>query len=302
MNIKNKGIMFTMVATIIFGITPIIGKLTYVMGNNGIQLAFLRHFFVLPLFFIVLIYKKISLKVSRKQFVDILKVGLIGNALTVILLYSSYSYISVGSATVLHFLYPIFVCILNFVVYKQSLNKRQLGCLILAILGIICFIEPSASSMLGFFLALISGVTFAYYMVGMDHSSIKEIDISLFNFYLVLMNSLVMGALAYFTNQLSVLPMIGYFYCLLVAVFTSFIGVVLLQKGIQLLGSSQAAILSTLEPITSIIVGIIFLNESLTVMKFLGCMLIFVSTVILIKSQSHETVENREGVLYEECQ
>lgn len=288
MSIKNKGIIFTMIATIIFGITPIIGKLTYVMGNNGIQLAFLRHLFVLPLFLIILIYKKISFKVSKKQLIDILKVGLIGNALTVILLYSSYSYISVGSATVLHFLYPIFVCILNFVIYKQTLNKRQLVCLVLAILGIVCFIEPSVSSMFGFFLALISGVTFAYYMVGMDHSSIKEMHIFLFNFYLVLMNSFVMGILAYFTNQLSVLPMLGYFYCLLVAIFTSFIGVVLLQKGIQLLGSSQTAILSTLEPITSIIVGIIFLNESLTFLKCIGCILILISTVVLIKSENNK--------------
>lgn len=288
MSIKNKGIIFTMIATIIFGITPIIGKLTYVMGNNGIQLAFLRHLFVLPLFLIILIYKKISFKVSKKQLIDILKVGLIGNALTVILLYSSYSYISVGGATVLHFLYPIFVCILNFVIYKQTLNKRQLVCLVLAILGIVCFIEPSVSSMFGFFLALISGVTFAYYMVGMDHSSIKEMHIFLFNFYLVLMNSFVMGILAYFTNQLSVLPMLGYFYCLLVAIFTSFIGVVLLQKGIQLLGSSQTAILSTLEPITSIIVGIIFLNESLTFLKCIGCILILISTVVLIKSENNK--------------
>ena len=55
MNIKKKGIIFTVIATLIFGITPVIGKMTYAMGSNGIQLAFLRHLFVVPLFlFIVL--------------------------------------------------------------------------------------------------------------------------------------------------------------------------------------------------------------------------------------------------------
>lgn len=43
MNTKQKGIIFTMIATILFGITPAVGKLTYAMGNNGVQLAFLRH-------------------------------------------------------------------------------------------------------------------------------------------------------------------------------------------------------------------------------------------------------------------
>ena len=36
MNTKRKGIIFTMIATILFGVTPAIGKMTYAMGNNGI--------------------------------------------------------------------------------------------------------------------------------------------------------------------------------------------------------------------------------------------------------------------------
>ena len=47
MSTKQQGIIFTMIATILFGITPAIGKLTYTMGNNGVQLAFLRHFYLL---------------------------------------------------------------------------------------------------------------------------------------------------------------------------------------------------------------------------------------------------------------
>lgn len=57
MNTKQKGIIFTMIATILFGITPAVGKLTYAMGNNGVQLAFLRHLFVLPLFSLLLFIK-----------------------------------------------------------------------------------------------------------------------------------------------------------------------------------------------------------------------------------------------------
>ena len=56
MNTKRKGIIFTMIATILFGVTPAIGKMTYAMGNNGIQLAFLRHLFVLPLFLFIVLY------------------------------------------------------------------------------------------------------------------------------------------------------------------------------------------------------------------------------------------------------
>ena len=63
----------------------------------------------------------------------------------------SYSYIPVGSATVLHFLYPLFVCLFNFLFYKQTLNQKQMLCLALAIVGVFCFIDNTSSSMIGLY-------------------------------------------------------------------------------------------------------------------------------------------------------
>lgn len=286
MSTKRQGIIFTVISTIIFGMTPAVGKLTYAMGNNGIQLAFLRHLFVIPLFLFIVLYQGLSLKLTRQQIKDVMMVGFFGNTLTVVLLYSSYSYIHVGSATVLHFLYPLFVCLINFVFYKQSLNKKQILCLGLAIIGIFCFIEQSSASMFGFFLAVASGIFFAYYMIGMDHSSIRHISPYVFNFYLVCMNAIVIFVLALMTNSLTVMPLNGYLLSMVVAILTSLIGVILFQKGICCLGASLTAILSTLEPITSIVVGILFLNENLTAMKAIGCLLVLLSTFILVKNQA----------------
>lgn len=286
MNTKQQGILFTVISTIIFGITPAIGKMTYSMGNNGIQLAFLRHLFVVPLFLFIVLYQGLSLKLTKQQAKDVMKVGFFGNTLTVVLLYSSYSYIGVGSATVLHFLYPLFVCLFNFLFYKQSLNKKQMLCLGLAIIGILCFIDQSSSSMLGFVLAVASGIFFAYYMIGMDHSSIREISPYVFNFYLVVMNSIVIFILGLIMNSINLLPLEAYGLSMIVAVMTSLVGVVLFQKGICCLGASLTAILSTLEPITSIVVGIFFLSESLTLFKTIGCILVLISTFILVKNQA----------------
>lgn len=288
MNIKQKGIIFTMIATILFGVTPAIGKLTYAMGNNGVQLAFLRHIFVLPLFLFIVIYQGKSLKLNRQELFDVFKVGFFGNTLTIVLLYSSYEYIGVGSATVLHFLYPLFVCCMNFIFYQQKLKKQQLLCLVLAIIGICCFMDSSSSSLWGAFLAILSGVFFAYYMIGMDHSSIRQISPYVFNFYLVVMNSIVIFILALFMGRLAVLPVQGYLLSAVVAVLTSLVGVVLLQKGIYCLGASLTAILSTLEPITSIIVGVLWLDESLTVLKIAGCVLVLLATFILVKDHNQE--------------
>lgn len=285
MSTKQKGIVFTVIATVIFGITPAIGKLSYALGNNGIQLSFLRHLIVLPLFFLIVVYRKESFRLTKQQTFDVVKVGL-GSALTIVTLYSSYSFIGVGSATVLHFLYPLFVVLLNFFFYHQKLNTKQILCLVIAIAGVFCFVDPSFDSMIGFFLAVISGVFFAYYMVGMDHSTIRQLSPYVFNFYLVLLNVVLIFILALLTNSFHAMPIEGYLLSGIVAIFTSLIGVVLLQKGIYCLGASLTAILSTLEPMTSVVVGILFLNETMTFFKVIGCILVLISTFILVKNQN----------------
>ena len=120
----------------------------------------------------------------------------------------------------------------------------------------------------------------------MDHSSIRNISPYVFNFYLVIMNTVVIFLLGLLTKSLSIMPIEGYILSAIVAIFASLVGVVLLQLGIRCLGASLTAILSTLEPITSIVIGFLFLGETLTVLKIIGCLLVLLSTFILVKNQT----------------
>ncbi|MBQ3422544.1 MAG: EamA family transporter [Romboutsia sp.] len=61
---------------------------------------------------------------------------------------------------------------------------------------------------------------------------------------------------------------------------------VLLLKGIKLIGVSSASILGTFEPIVSIVMGIIIFKEQLTLALIIGAIFILISTVILAKDKS----------------
>ncbi|WRK52159.1 EamA family transporter [Coprobacillaceae bacterium CR2/5/TPMF4] len=93
----------TILSAMIFGFTPILAKMTYSMGSNGITMAFYRHLFVIPILFIIIKLQKLNYRITIEQLKKICLVGIVGTALTVAMLYTSYSYIQVGSATVLHF-------------------------------------------------------------------------------------------------------------------------------------------------------------------------------------------------------
>ena len=51
---KERGYFLTILSAIIFGFTPILAKITYNMGSNGITLAFFRHLFVIPILFLII--------------------------------------------------------------------------------------------------------------------------------------------------------------------------------------------------------------------------------------------------------
>lgn len=286
---KTKGYFLTILSAVIFGFTPILAKITYSMGSNGITMAFFRHLFVIPILFLIIIFKKLPYKITLHQLKNICLVGIVGNALTVATLYTSYSYIQVGSATVLHFLYPMFVSLICFFYYKEKLSKAVKVCLAIASIGILFFIELGGSSFLGLFLALFSGITFAYYMVGIEKLGLQSLDPYVLNFYFATVISVSLLIIGLFSGQLNlVLPMEAYGYSLVIAILTSIIGIICLQQGVRYLGAATASILSMFEPVTSVIFGIMILQEQLTVVKTLGCLIILGAITGLIVSNNKQ--------------
>ena len=284
---KERGYFLTILSAIIFGFTPILAKLTYNMGSNGITLAFFRHLFVIPILFLIIKLLKINYKITLEQLKKIILVGVIGNAFTVAMLYTSYSYIQVGSATVLHFLYPMFVSLICFFYYKEQLSKAVIICLVIASIGILFFIEGGNTSFIGLFLALFSGITFAYYIVGVEKLGLQTINPYVLNFYFAIVIAITLLTIGIISNQLVLsLPMKAYGYSFIIAVLTSIIGIICLQQGIKHLGATTASILSMFEPVTSVIFGIIILHEQLTIVKAIGCLIILGAVIGLIVSNS----------------
>lgn len=284
---KERGYFLTILSAIIFGFTPILAKITYNIGSNGITLAFFRHLFVIPILFLMIKLLKINYKISLEQLKKITLVGVIGNAFTVAMLYTSYSYIQVGSATVLHFLYPMFVSLICFFYYKEQLSKAVRICLAIASIGILFFIEGGNASFIGLFLALFSGITFAYYIVGVEKLGLQTINPYVLNFYFAIVIAITLLIIGIISNQLVLsLPMKAYGYSFIIAILTSTIGIICLQQGIKHLGATTASILSMFEPVTSVIFGIIILHEQLTIVKAIGCLIILGAVIGLIVSNS----------------
>lgn len=280
---RKGGVLAALVSAFIFGFTPILGKLSYAGGSNAVMLTFFRGLFAVPVLFVILKLQKVDLGLSRRELRDLLLVGLLGSSPTPLLLYGSYSYIPVGLATVLHFMYPLVVALAGAVLFKSRLGGAKALSLLLGTAGILLFFEgATAVGAKGLLLALASSLTYTVYMLGVERTSLRHMHYFKLSMYFCLLSVLVSGGFGLLTGQLTFrLTPEAWVYSFLVSMFVSIGAITLFQLGIMLAGASTTAILSTLEPITGVLCGVLVLGEVLSLPKIIGCALILAGVLLV---------------------
>ena len=279
-----KGYIYIALSAIIFGLMPLLTKIIIARGATSLTIAFFRVFYVTIVLFFVLKIKKIDLHLEKRDLLSVMLTSIFGSGLTIIILNESYNYVDTGIATSLHFLYPLFVAILCCFFYGEKIKKKQIISLSFALVGIICFMSKGNGSLFGYFLAIASGLTYAYYLVKMDKTGLVKMNALKLSFYLALFTTIEIFTMNLFMQDIVFkMDALSYGLLLVLALSSSFLATVLLQKGVLLLGSTRASFICLLEPVTSMIVGILWLNEAFTFNKGLGGLAIIISLIIFLK-------------------
>lgn len=279
-----KGYIYTALSAIIFGLMPLLTKIIIARGATSLTIPFFRVFYVTIVLFLVLKIKKIDLHLEKRDLISAILTSIFGSGLTIIILNESYNYVDTGIATSLHFLYPLFVAILCCFFYGEKIKKKQILSLSFALVGIICFMSKGNGSLFGYFLAIASGLTYAFYLVKMDKSGLVKMNALKLSFYLALFTTIEIFTMNLFMQEVVFkMDALSYGLLLVLALSSSFLATVLLQKGVLLLGSTRASFICLLEPVTSMIVGILWLNEAFTLNKGLGGLEIIISLIIFLK-------------------
>lgn len=289
---KLRGMMFIIAAAVFFGIMPIWVKLAYATGLTAYEVTFLRSGMATVILGIFILYRKIDFHVDRCQTGPLLLSGILGYSATILTLYRSYKYVSAGVATSLHYLYPILVMLLAYFIYHEKLRFFHWAAVLSSLAGLCLIADLGGSrfSCRGVGLAIGSAVFFAVYVLSMDHPQLKKMDSMLLAFYACLLASLTsLAVLIVQGDWLLTLTIKGLYYTGLVSLFCTALALIFFIKGVQLAGSANASILSTLEPVVSLVAGIIILHEPLTWSILLGCTFVIIS-VMLVGYQNGKNV------------
>lgn len=283
MRTKSKGVLAVIISATIFGIMPIMANFVYKNGGNPIGLAFYRFLFVLPfLYFVIKKDESMDLHVTKEELKGIILVGVLGYGSTALLLFMAYSYIPSGMATTIHFMYPAFVILGCILFFNGRTNLIKLVSVVFSILGVLMFCDSSANiNILGIIFAFASSITFAFYTVYVDKSLLRNINTIKLTFYLCLIATIMMFIFSLVTGNLILkINPAGWLMILVLSLSVAYASS-LFQIGIKIIGSQRASILSTFEPITSVLLGILLLNENFGIRTIFGILFILVSVTLI---------------------
>ena len=292
MNSKVKGIGATLLSAIYFGFVPLLMKTVYAGGGNSFTAAFLRFAFSIPVLFVVLKIKGVDLRITREELKHFFIITAFGYAGTTLLVFTAYNYIPTGMTTTIHFLYPTFTVAGLMIFCREKIKASKIFCVILCLIGIIMFYNGGEghASLIGILLALCSSMTYAFYTIFLGKSEVlRDIEPMKRLFYMHIIGAMIMLAIGLISGNLNFhMTPLSWGVMALTANLTAFVGALLYQIGVKYIGAESTAMLSTFEPITSVIVGILVYGEPMTVRIFIGCAAIIASTLIIARTESKE--------------
>lgn len=113
------------------------------------------------------------------------------------------------------------------------------------------------------------------------------------SFWLSLMAALEIGVTALLFGELRFdLTMQGWIAEIILALFATVFGLVLFQRGLFLCGPVRASLLSTFEPLTGVMLGLVVFHETLTGRLCAGMGFILLSTIILVLPHKNRRISH----------
>lgn len=290
MNTKVKGFVAGIVAAVCYGTNPLGTLPLYAEGIHSGTVLFYRYLIAVVIFAIVMLYRGESFRIKLGHAIRFSFLGVFF-ALSSITLYLSFLYMEAGIASTLLFVYPIMTAVLMTVFFHEKVTWTTALSIIMALSGVALLYRGDggvALSTLGFVLVMASSLLYAVYIVSVNrwHTEMSSLK---FTFYIVLFGMLTVMAYIWFTGEsLQMLHGLKQWTCavqlaLLPTVFSLF----LMTIAINSIGSTPAAIMGALEPVTAVFIGVLVFHEGFTLRLAIGIALIlFAVTLVILRKKA----------------
>lgn len=284
---KAKGFFVGAIAAASYGTNPLFALPLYAEGMNPDSVLFFRYLLAVPIMGLMLLVRrgKDEFKVTSTQTLQLFVMGILV-AVSSLSLFISYTYMDAGIASTILFVYPIMVAMIMAIGFKEKFTVSTGLCIVMALSGIALLYKSSDGktiSLLGTMLVMVSSLTYALYIVGVNQTKLRDMPTLKVIFYVLLFGVFVFACKIILSDTM-VTPksFISWINLLGIAILPTAVSFLCTTYAIQLIGPTPTAILGALEPLTAVLIGVTLFGEVLTPRIALGIILILLAVSIVV--------------------
>ena len=290
MNAKVKGYILGATAAASYGLNPTFALPLYADGLNPDSVLLLRYGFAIPIVSAMILLRGRSFRIGKGSILPLAVLGVL-MSLSSLTLFMSYKHMAAGIASSILFVYPIMVAVIMSLFFKEKMTMQTILCILLATCGIMLLYRTSDGqtlSLVGTLLAIGSALSYALYLVGVNHKKVSGIATLTVTFWVLCFGILLFAGRLLCGADTLTLPSRWYLWldALALAAFPTTISLLCTTAAIQSIGSTPTAILGAIEPVTAVIMGILLFNEGMTGREAFGIAMILVSVSFVIAGGS----------------
>lgn len=281
-NARGRGILLALVSSAGFSTLGLFAKLVYGQGFSVAGTLAWRFTLAAAFLWVVVVAARRPLP---KKVWPVLLLGLVGFSPQAGLYFVTLRFLDPGITSVLLYTYPSFVVLFGFALWKKKPTKIQLVALALSLAGcVVAFWKSGSYPAAGVALGIAVGISYAAYLVA-GEKVLAGVD-SISGTALVMSVAACVYWVAAIASDGVRLPdtgaAIGGLAC--IALLATVIPIVTLFSSMNLIGAADTSLVSTLEPVLTILLSAIFLGERLGAAQLAGAVLVLSAVLILALS------------------
>jgi drug/metabolite transporter (DMT)-like permease len=288
------GILLIAISAASFGTLAIFGRYAYEDGMDTFTVLFIRFGVSAVFMTVILLFRKERFP-SRQILWQLIGMGALGYVGQSFLYLTAIKYASAGLVALLLYLYPMFVFILSVFILHEKATSVKLIALVLALIGSALTVDPNGGQIIGALMAIAAALIYSVYII-VGTNVMKHVSAVQSSAIIFASAGAVYGVLTLLNGAHLPASDSGWLAMLGIIVFSTIIPVVTFLAGLEIIGPTNAAMLSTLEPVVTVLLAAWLFGEILMPIVMLGGGLILIAVILLTRSELKKVNEIQPNV------
>ena len=283
------GILLIAISAASFGTLAIFGRFLYTDGLDTFTMLFLRFGSAALLMLIILLARREKFPRGKilLQLIGMGALGYVGQSFSYL---TAIKYASAGLVALLLYLYPMFVFILSVIVLHEKATWIKIVAILIALIGTALTVDPAGGQLQGILLAIAAALVYSVYII-VGTNVMKHVSAVQSSLVIFASAGTVYGILMAFNGVHLPSTNSGWISIVGIVLIATVIPVVTFLAGLERIGPTNAAMLSTLEPVVTVLLAAWIFGERLQSIALFGGGMILVAVIMLTRGEASEIQE-----------